>query len=239
MKLVAYLRVSTDVQAEKGLGLEVQERAIRSWAKANGHRVVLWCRDAGESGSNGVETRKGLHDALAALDNRQPVDRRAGVADGMVVYRLDRLARNLTIQETTLATAWAMGAAVFAVDTGEVPKDDPDDPMKTALRQMIGVFAQLERGMITARLRAGRKLKHDKGGYAGFGSPAYGSRAEGGALVVEPAEAAAVEEIRRLRGEGLSFRAIAAALDVAGHKPKRAAAWSAMSVRRVVERLDG
>jgi DNA invertase Pin-like site-specific DNA recombinase len=38
VKLVAYLRVSTDRQAEEGLGLEVQEQAIRTWARANDHR---------------------------------------------------------------------------------------------------------------------------------------------------------------------------------------------------------
>ena len=40
MKVIAYLRVSTDRQAEEGLGLEVQEQAIRAWARANAHRVA-------------------------------------------------------------------------------------------------------------------------------------------------------------------------------------------------------
>ena len=40
MKLVAYLRVSTDRQAEEGLGLDVQDRAIRRWARDNGHRIA-------------------------------------------------------------------------------------------------------------------------------------------------------------------------------------------------------
>jgi DNA invertase Pin-like site-specific DNA recombinase len=55
-KLVGYLRVKTDRQAEAGFGLGVQEKAIRGWAEANGHRVVLWCRDEGVSGSNGGRT---------------------------------------------------------------------------------------------------------------------------------------------------------------------------------------
>jgi DNA invertase Pin-like site-specific DNA recombinase len=63
-----------------------------------------------------------LHDALAAV--------RHGAADGIVVYRLDRLARKLTVQEATLAKLWDMGGTAFAVDVGEVPRDDPDDPMK-------------------------------------------------------------------------------------------------------------
>src|SRR5436190_1749852 len=55
MKLAAYLRVSTDKQAEEGLGLEVQEEGIASWAADYGHRIVAWHRDEGQSGSNGLD----------------------------------------------------------------------------------------------------------------------------------------------------------------------------------------
>src|ERR671923_2832950 len=63
MQLVGYLRVSTDRQAEEGLGLEVQEQAIRQWAQAHGHELVALTRDEGISGSNGLDTRVGLGEA--------------------------------------------------------------------------------------------------------------------------------------------------------------------------------
>jgi DNA invertase Pin-like site-specific DNA recombinase len=44
MQLVGYLRVSTDRQADEGLGLEVQEQAIREWAQAHGHELVALTR---------------------------------------------------------------------------------------------------------------------------------------------------------------------------------------------------
>lgn len=97
-----------------------------------------------------------------------------------------------------------MGSRVYSVDTGEVMEDDPDDPMRTALRQMVGVFAQMERGMIAARLRAGRRRKHAEGGYA-YGGPPYGFRAERGALVPVPHEQAIVCRMSELRAEGLSL----------------------------------
>ena len=56
---------------------------------------------------------------------------------GVVVYNLDRLARKLTVQEGVLATVWDRGGSVFSLgDGGEVQQDDPDDPMRTAMRQM-------------------------------------------------------------------------------------------------------
>jgi DNA invertase Pin-like site-specific DNA recombinase len=221
--------VSTDRQAEHGLGLPVQQQGIRAWARANGHRVVLWTRDEGKSGANGIDTRIGLHDALAAVKD--------GVATGLAVYRLDRLARALTVQEATLAKIWDLGGTVYSVDIGEVHQDDPDDPMKTALRQMIGVFAQLERGMISARLRAGKRLKAERGGYAGFGSPAYGFRAAGKELEPDPEEQATVSRIAELHASGASLRAIADALTAEGHRPKRSSQWHPESLRRIVSRF--
>lgn len=225
MKLVAYLRVSTDRQAEEGLGLPVQRAGIKAWAKANGHRITAWYSDEGISGSNGVDTRVGLLDALAALKD--------GEAGGLVVYRLDRLARNLTVQETTLAAVWAMGSTVFSVDIGEVPRDDPDDPMKTALRQMIGVFAQLERGMIAARLRAGKRMKAERGGYAG-GRPPYGFDAVDGELRPNPEEQAVIALARKLRAEGKSTRQIASVLTEEGHRPKSGTLWHPPQVARLL-----
>ena len=39
MRLAAYLRVSTDAQTD-GLGLDVQDAAIRHWANRHGHQIV-------------------------------------------------------------------------------------------------------------------------------------------------------------------------------------------------------
>jgi len=229
VKLVAYLRVSTERQAEEGLGLDVQDRAIRRWARDNGHRVVLMTRDEGVSGSSDVDARLGLLDALAAV--------RHGTADGLVVYRLDRLARKLTVQEATLAKLWEMRATVFSVDLGEVARDDPDDPMRTALRQMVGVFAQLERGVIAARLRSGRLLKAERGGYAGFGAPPYGTRCVDGELVANPCEQRALERALALRCAGASLRTIADTLTQEGHRPKRTDRWHPETLRRMLVRV--
>jgi DNA invertase Pin-like site-specific DNA recombinase len=228
MKLVAYLRVSTDRQAEQGLGLDVQDQAIRKWAKSHGHRIVLWTRDEGISGSNGVETREGLYEALEAVK---------GSAEGLVIYNLDRLARNLSVQEAILASVWESGAAVFSLgDGGEVLQDDPDDPMRTAMRQMRGVFAQLERAMIAKRMRDGRRRKAELGGFA-FGSPAYGYRAENRSLVPADVEQAALIRIRELRASGASLREIAEALTAEGYRPKRSTKWHPETLRRIVARL--
>ncbi len=111
MKILVYLRVSTDRQADEGLGLEVQEAACRAWAKAHKHRVVAVLCDRGISGAKDLDDRPALADALTAL--------KAGEAAGIVVYRLDRLARDLVLQESLLAEVRRMGATVFTTSAGE------------------------------------------------------------------------------------------------------------------------
>lgn len=228
MRLVAYLRVSTDTQAEKGNGLDVQERMIRAWARRHGHEIVAVVKDAGLSGAKPAEDRPGLTRALLML--------RMGEVEGLIVRDLDRLAREVTVQEAVLAEVWRRADAhVFDVTTGEVLRDDPDDPFRTAMRQMMGVFAGLERRMVVKRLRDGRKAKAARGGHA-VGPAPYGYKAVNGELVPIPEQIAALDRMRRLRRRGMSTRAIAATLTAEGHPTARGGAWSSPTVARILER---
>ena len=231
MKVVGYLRVSTDRQAEEGLGLEVQEDTLRSWARSNGHQLVKVLRDEGISGSNGIETRLGLAEALNLL--------KVGDAEGLVVYRLDRLARDLVLQEQLLAEIWRMGAEVFSTSDAEQGylQDDPSDPSRKLIRQVLGAVAEYERAMIRLRLEAGRKRKSANGGYA-YGGPPFGFMAANGELVPEPSEQLTLARIRTLHDDGKSLREIARALDNEELKPRRSERWQPRQVGRIVSRLE-
>jgi DNA invertase Pin-like site-specific DNA recombinase len=229
VKVAAYLRVSTDRQAEEGLGLEIQEQTIRGWARQHGHRVVLWARDEGVSGSNGLDMREGLADALQAVRDHQ--------AEGLVVSRLDRLARDLVLQEQLLADVRRMHAEVFSTSAAEASylSDDPDDPSRKLIRQVLGAVNEYERAMIALRLRSGRRRKAENGGYA-YGSPPYGWRAVGRELIEDADEQTALRRMRELRVGGSSFREIAAVLQAEGHAPKRGACWYPMTIRQMLRR---
>lgn len=227
-RTVAYLRVSTDKQAEHGLGLEIQREAIEAWARQQRHQIVGWCADEGVSGSNGLESRDGLAEALHRI--------RAGDATALVVYRLDRLARDLVVQEQLLAEVWRMAADVHSTASGESDlRDDPDDPSRRMIRQILGAVSEYERAMISLRLRRGRERKAATGGFA-FGSPAFGYRAQEGVLVPNDREQVALTRMRELRAEGLSLRQIADVLHAEGHRSKRGGRWHPQTVARVLER---
>jgi DNA invertase Pin-like site-specific DNA recombinase len=131
---------------------------------------------------------------------------------------------------------WRSGGRVFALDHGEILCEDTEDPYRTAMRQMMGVFSQLERGVIVARMKTGRAHKAGQGGYA-YGSPGYGQRAQGGELVAEATEQTALARMRALRADGASLRTIAATLDAEGHRPKRGGVWQPRQVGRILERV--
>ena len=90
-RVIGYVRVSTQEQVE-GFGLAVQRDGIRAYCKERGLRLVDIAADEGISGSNGLDTRPGLTEALLRVEDHE--------VSGIVVYRLDRLARDLLLQET-------------------------------------------------------------------------------------------------------------------------------------------
>jgi DNA invertase Pin-like site-specific DNA recombinase len=212
LTLVAYLRVSTDRQAHDGYGLDVQRDDIARWASLHGHTIVRYYEDT-TSGTNELADRGALVDALDALQAHE--------ADGLVVARLDRLARDVIVQEGTLREIWKTGAYAFSADDdGRSLRDDPKNPTNKLVRRILGEIAEWEREMITLRMRAGRRRKADRGGFA-YGSPPFGYRSDNGALVPEPSEQATITRARQLREEGLPLRAIADALEAEGHTTKR------------------
>lgn len=229
MRVAAYLRVSTDRQAEEGLGLELQEQAIRSWAKANKHRVVSVLVDEGVSGAKELDHRPGLADALDLV--------REGNADAVVVYRLDRLARDLVLQEQLLAEFRRLGGEVCSTSAAEAGylSDDPDDPSRKLIRQILGAVSEYERAMIALRLRSGRRRKAEKGGYA-YGSPAFGFRAEDKGLEADQDEQQAIARMQALHEAGSSLRQICAALAEEGYTAKRGGPWHPNTVARVLRR---
>lgn len=222
---LGYARVSTAEQAS-GFGLDTQDEAIQRFARSNNLRLVEVLREEGVSGSNGLEDRPALSQAFARCES--------GEAEFLVVWKLDRLARDLVKQETWLERLRDRGVGVLSVTE---PDLDGDDKTRTLVRQILGAINEYERRVIVERMQGGRATKAARGGYA-YGAPPYGWRSEEGVLVPVPEEQEAIKHARKLRGEGASLREIAQALDSEGHKPRRAESWSAETVRNILRRKD-
>ena len=216
----AYVRVSSQGQTT-GHGYERQEEAIRAFAKAAKVEIVEVFREA----HTGTEADRPVFvEMLAAILSN-------GVRT-IVVESLDRLARDMAVQIALLGELRRRGVALIAANTGE-DVTTTDDPMREAMVQIQGVFAQLDKRLLVRKLRVAREAKRKTTG-----------RCEGvkpfGAL---PGEQAIVERIVSLRqygaamkGARLSFDKIAAALNLEGVPSRTGRPWSGATVFGIVER---
>jgi len=202
----------------------VQEAGIRGYCKSHSLRLVAMHSDAGFSGSNGLDTRKGLGEALAHIES--------GKASALVVYRFDRLARDVILQETLIRQLQQQSADVVSV---QKPAMEGDEHTRVMVRQILGVLAQYERAVIRGRMMSGKAAKVAAGGYGG-GRPAYGTMADNKALVENPDEAVIVATVVTMRHEGESYRSIASALADAGHSTRSGGTWNPNQVRRIAQR---
>lgn len=208
---VAYVRVST---VEQDLGPDAQRAAIAAWAAGQGVRVVAWHEDR-LSGSTPVGERPGF---LAALEGL----RTAG-AGLLVLAKRDRLARGVAVAVVAEELVREAGARVVTAD-GVADGDRPEDAFMRTIQDAV---AQLERARIAQRTRAALAVKRARGERISRSIP-YGMRlaADGIHLEADPAEQAVVRQVLALRAEGLSLRAVGAALVARGCLPRGGGAWA-------------
>ncbi|GAB6127221.1 recombinase family protein [Humidesulfovibrio idahonensis] len=163
-KAYAYVRVSGKGQVE-GDGFRRQEAEIEAYAKSHGYEVAHVYREEGVPGTACEADRPAFQDMVSAI-------LRNGVRT-IIVEGLDRLAREYRIQETLLVYLASKGISLIAARTGEnVTEAVMADPMRKALVQIQGVFAELEKGMLVKKLRQARDRKREVEGRC-EGRPAY------------------------------------------------------------------
>ncbi len=152
-KAFAYLRVSSQGQVD-GHGLERQRKAIRTYAQAHGYQIVQTYREEGVSGT--LEDRPALADMLVSLEQNDH-----GVKT-VLIEKLDRLARDLMVQEAIIRDFQAMGFSL--VSTTEGPDLCADDPTRKLIRQVFGAIAEYDKSMLVQKLRAARERKRAREG---------------------------------------------------------------------------
>ena len=211
-RLVAYLRVSTDRQSEEGCSLEAQRAKIERWASAMGHELVAVYQDAGISGGKDEDERPGLAAALADL--------RSGRADGLVITKLDRLARSVKVLATLVDEVFRDQTLVSLTESV-----DTSTAMGRAFVHFCGIMAELERGLISERTKAALAYLKTQGIVPGP-KP----------LGATPEEQATVARLRELREEGLTLADIAIQLTHEGCKTRKGGKWTAETVNRVLRR---
>jgi site-specific DNA recombinase len=159
-RAVGYVRVSTEEQTQHGYSLEAQTEAIKKYCEIQGWELLRIYRDDGYSGAS--MERPALEQLLADLHLRH--------FDTVVVWKLDRLSRNLKDTLYLLDDVFEKNEIGF---TSIQEKFDTTTAFGKAAMQIVAVFAQLEREMITERMKMGKYQKARLGQFPG-GHVLYG-----------------------------------------------------------------
>jgi len=152
-KAYAYVRVSGIGQV-RGDGLERQERAVKKYAKAHSLEIVKVFREEGVSGT--LEERPQLARLMVRLEENGE-----GV-DTVIIERLDRLARDLMVQEAIIDDLNKQGFKLVSATEG----DDllSSDPTRKLVRQVLGAIAEYDKTMTVLKLRTARERKRSREG---------------------------------------------------------------------------
>ena len=222
-KVVAYCRVSTDNQKEEGT-ISLQTDAIKEFCDQRGYELVATFKDEGVSG--GLADRPALAELFNFLEGERGKDVQA-----VVIWKLDRLARDLYIQEHLIKKLEQLEKELIST---KEPSLESSDPMRKAFRQFMGIVSELEKAFITMRLSGGRIKKAKNGGYAG-GGIALGYTSKDKELQTFEAEADVVRMIFNLkRRKRLSINEIARQLNTEGYPTKRGGRWYASTVSYIL-----
>jgi DNA invertase Pin-like site-specific DNA recombinase len=217
MKAYAYLRVSGVSQIE-GDGFARQLDSINCYAVSHGITISQTFREEGVSGTRELEHRPALQELIAAIEG--------GNARIVLIEALNRLARDLMVQETILRDFRRRGIEVISVSEPDLCSDDPS---RKLMRQIFGAIAEYDKAMIVLKLRAARRRVKARTGRC-EGSKPFGS---------SDAHQPAMNRILSLRSAGMAVDTIADTLNEEGYKSKTGGRWYGSSVRNVLMREGG
>ena len=212
-KAFAYLRVSGKGQIE-GDGFNRQRAAIKSYAAANDCKIIREFREDGVSGTIETMDRPAWSEMMAALHSN-------GIRT-IIVEKLDRLARDLMVQEAAIADLRKHGFTLISVAEPDLMASDPT---RVLMRQLMGAVAQYDKSQIVAKLRGARmRMKAAEGRCEG--RKPYG-HFEG--------EGAVIDRMKTLRAEGIGFDRIAAQMNAEGLGTRTRGRWHGVMVNRILK----
>jgi DNA invertase Pin-like site-specific DNA recombinase len=149
-KALLYARVSTQLQVNDGVSLDVQERQLNSAAEVAGYTDLELVREEGRSGKN-ISGRPALTETLRRLDK--------GEAHALFVTRIDRLARStkdfLNIIDRANANGWRLVMLDLNLDTATY--------QGRFVVTIMSALAEMERGIIAERQKDVHKDRRSRG----------------------------------------------------------------------------
>ncbi|HEY4001755.1 MAG TPA: recombinase family protein [Candidatus Xenobia bacterium] len=211
MKVIGYVRVSTDEQASQGVSLAAQADKIRAYCALYDLELIDIIEDAGQSAKS--LNRPGIQRALGMLRN--------GEAGGLIVAKLDRLTRSVRDVADLCDTVFSRTATLFSVG-------DQLDTRSAAGRLVVNILAcvsQWEREAIGERTKTALAYKKSQG--VRLGAPPTARQTD---------DSDTVARILELRAQDCTLWDIVHTLQAEGRPTKRGGQWAPKTVAQVLAR---
>jgi DNA invertase Pin-like site-specific DNA recombinase len=151
--------------------------------------------------------------------------------DTVVIYKLDRLARN-TVEALQMAkTLDRKQVALHSI----TEKLDTQSALGRFFFTLMASLAEMERGLISERIQAAMERKRQKG-EACSGNPPYGHRIQCGMLIPDTHEQTIIRRIRCLRSAGHTIHEIVAILENEGIRNRKGRPFGKSQIHSVIQR---
>lgn len=207
-----YIRVSTDRQAESGLGVTQQARYLNEHAKQLAKRKGLTVGKVYKD--EGVSAKR---HPLVKRPQGWELDNVLKAGDHVVIAKLDRAFRSQKDCVLTLERWLAKGVVVIMLDLGV----DTSTPVGKVVTGILSTIAEFESDRIGERIRDSRKVMRSRS-LSQNGGETIGYRRRGRKLVADPKERKVIHRIRQLRDKSkLYFHQIASKLNAAGERRRK------------------
>ncbi|GEM_PF-673153 len=175
-KVFRYMRVSTDQQAEHGYSLEAQDQVLRDYAA--GHQLEIAASFVESESAFTSGKRPEFARMCAALRVRSDVN-------AVLVYKLDRLARNMT--DFALLTE-DLGATLISMTEGEVSDRDSGTSLIGGIHAVV---ARHYSQQLSQRVALGLKTKARRGEWPTYAPTGYVNKRDGRDAWIEPDQSSA------------------------------------------------
>lgn len=210
-KAFAYCRCSTATNSE-GDTFVRQMKAIKRYAEHNDIEIVRGFEEV-IRGSTEWDNRPAWVEMMQSLNGVRTV----------IIERLDRLARDLMVQEHIIADLRSREITLISVAE---PDLCIDDPTRKLLRQIMGAVAEYDKAMVVAKLKGARERKRAETGVCEGRKP-FGAR---------QGEPEAISHIQVYRRQGFSYADIADFLNRSNIPTRTGKPWFASVVRDILQR---
>jgi len=217
---VAYMRCSGASQIDRD-SFPRQTTAIASCCRSKVLELIREYREEAVPGKLDEESRPAFQQMISDLLNNG--------CRTIVVENMSRLAREYRTQEHLIIYLASKGLTLISADTGEdITAAMMGDPMRRALVQIQGIFSELDKNLLVAKLRKARERQKAATGRSEGVRP-FGAK-EG--------ETNALHTMRSLRAAGQSCDRIAEALNANGVPARRGGSWNGATVNKILKREE-